>query len=258
MSIDFLFKVNLRLYNILVRIKNFPKIIKNRKALKEAKKIKEVKDRPRTDVVYICGNGPSLNKVNLKDINDDYIVVNDFCRFEKKNPDNPPKYYLLLDDYFLSEAGKDRFKSIMSIDFDTTFVMNGVYHSRVSKDYPDIKAYYFCPWKNLFSHKKKIDFAKNTYITWNVISQAIVLAIYLGYKEIRLLGCDFSVFAQNAHFYSNVQSHASLRKMLFKYCFTTEVHYEIEKYAKEHGIKIINMTKETLLDAYEIDKDSQY
>ncbi len=258
MSVDFLFKVVLRLYNLLVKIKNLPRILKNRKALKESKKIAELKTRQKSDVIYICGNGPSLNKVDLKDISCDYVVVNDFCRFEKKNPDNPPKYYLLLDDYFLEEEGRDRFEAIMSVDFETTYVMNGLFQKRVSRDYPECKAYYFCPWRKLFSHKKKLDLSKNTDITWNVISQAIVFAMYLGYKEIRLLGCDYSVFAQNAHFYSNVQSHAPLREMLFKYCFTTEVHYEIEKYAKEHGVKIINMTKDTLLDAYEIDENSRY
>ncbi len=258
MSVDFLFKVVLRLYNILIRIKNFPKALKNRKALKESKKISELQSRPKSDVIYICGNGPSLNKVDLKDISDDYIVVNDFCRFQKKNPDNPPKYYLLLDDYFLGSTGEERFKNIMSVDFDTTFVLNGVFYNRVSRDYPNVSAYYFCPWRKLFSHKKKLNLAKKSDITWNVIPQAILLAMYLGYKEIRLLGCDYSVFAQNAHFYSNVQAHAPLREMLFKYCFTTEVHYEIEKYAKEHGVKIINMTKDTLLDAYEIDINSVY
>ena len=50
----------------------------------------------------------------------------------------------------------------------------------------------------------------------------------------------------------------NLRKMLFRYAFSTYIHYEIAECAKKRGIKIVNYTKDTLLDAYEIKEDSEY
>ena len=253
-TIDSLFNIDVFLYNLLL----LPKIIKKRlqysNVLDIAKKNNELKARKRTDTIYICGNGPSLNKVDFNKIHDDYIVLNDYFRFENKNSTNPPKYYMLLDESYKEERFKERLDGIFNFELDTTFILNGVLYDRVKSDYPEQfkKSYFFCPWGRLYSHKNEPDFTKMVSRTWNVVSDAILFSIFLGYKDIRLLGCDYSVFVQNAHFYKQKQEHASLRVMLYKYCYTTHVHYEIQKFASLHGVKITNLTKNTLLDAYEI------
>ena len=88
--------------------------------------------------------------------------------------------------------------------------------------------------------------------------------MYLGYKEIRLLGYDYSLFASKIerHFYDKQgEEHEigfCLRDMLYRYVFTTHISYEIDRYAREHEVKIINMTSASLLDAYEMDINSKY
>ena len=261
MSIDVLFKIDVLLYNFLLFPRRVKARFKYRNAFKAAKRNGELITREKkSDVLYICGNGPSLRKVDLNDIDCDYLVVNDFFRFEKKNPVNPPKYYMLLDDTYLYPGFEERYNGVFNPGFETTYILTGTMKKTIDRDHPELKdnVYYFCPFGKLYSHKKKLDYRKMCPRSWNVVSEAIMFGMYLGYKEIRLLGLDFSVFVSNAHFYSNVQAHPVLRKMLFKYSFTTEVHYEIARYAKENGIKIVNMTSETLLDAYEIDTDSKY
>ena len=120
------------------------------------------------------------------------------------------------------------------------------------------------PIGRTFKSSYKIDFTKCTYYSWNIVSAAIQFAIYLGYKEIRLLGCDYSLFASRfiTHMYDKdglkIPCPYKLRDMLYKYTFTTHIHYELAKYAEKIGVKIINMTGETLLDAYEIDENSKY
>ena len=261
MSIDSLFKIDILLYNLLLIPKRISARFKYRKAFKEAKRNGELRKKDRkSDVLYVCGNGPSLRKVDMKDIDCDYLVVNDFYRFEKKNPENPPKYYMLLDDAYLRPGFEDRYKGVFDPGFKTTYIITGTMKQTLDRDHPDLKEdiYYFCPFGKLYSHKMKPDYRKMCSRSWNVVCEAILFGMYLGYKEIRLLGCDYSVFVKNAHFYSTAQIHPELRKGLFKYCFTTQVHYEIAKYAKKNGIRIINMTSETLLDAYEIDPESKY
>ena len=258
MRLDSLFKMDLFVYKLLLAPKTLSMRFKHRKALREARRNAELRERPRTETVYICGNGPSLRKVDLNDIECDYIVLNDFYRFEKKNPTNPPKYYFLMDDAFLLKGFEDRWNGIFNPGFETTYVVNGVMKERVEKERSDLDVYYFCPWGHLFEENDRNDYTRITSRTWNVVSGAILFAIYLGYKDIRLLGCDYSVFASNAHFYAVKQAHPPLREMLYKYSYTTHAHYEIAKYAERMGVKVTNMTKETLLDAYEIDESSPY
>lgn len=259
MSIESLFKIDLFLYRVLLT----PQIISNniafRASRRELKKVEALKELPRTETVYICGNGPSLSKADMRDIRDDYIVVNDFYKFTKKDPAHPPKYYMVIDEDFLRPDMKERYDGIFNCGFDTTYILTGKMYDRVRADYPSLgSVYYCCPWGRLYRHTKKQDFTKVVSRTWNVVSEAILFAIYLGYTDIRLLGCDYSVFANDAHFYPQIQERVRLREMLYRYCFTTEAHYEIEKYAEATGVKITNMTRATLLDAYPIDENSPY
>lgn len=259
MDINSLFKIDLKLYNILLTPKVFLTIAKNKRALKNAERNKVHKNSNQGKIIYICGNGPSLNKVDFHEIKEDYLVLNDYYRFQKKDINHPPKYYMILDEAYLLDGLKERYYGVFNPGFETTYLINGIMMNQIRKDFPNKKnIYYFCPWGKLYSHKKEFDFAKLHGRTWNVVSEAILFAIYAGYTEIRLLGCDYSVFASNAHFYSQSQNHPQLGDMLYKYSYTTHVHYEIAKYAANKGIKIINMTGDTLLDAYVIDKDSKY
>ena len=257
MNIYSLFSIDLKLYNFLLMPKIALTVLKNSKALKSARKNSIFKNSQSGKTIYICGNGPSLNKVDFHEIKDDYLVLNDFYRFKDKDLEHPPKYYMILDEDYLLKEMSDRYNGVFNPGFDTIYLINGVMKKQIEIDFPDRNnIYYFCPWGKLYSSKKKFDFSKLQSRPWNVVSEAILFSIYAGYTDIRLLGCDYSVFATNAHFYSQVQNHAKLRDMLYKYCYTTEVHYEIAKYAKNKGVKIINMTKETLLDAYPIDENS--
>lgn len=258
MNIASLFRFDIKFYNLLLTPKVMWTTFKNRSAIKAAAPNAALKGTVKGGVLYICGNGPSLNKVDIKDIHDDYLVLNDFYRFTKKDPAHPPKYYMILDEAFLLPSFNERFNGIFDPGFETTYVLNGMLKKRVDAEYPHLNPIYFCPWGKLYSSKREFRFDKVHGRPWNVVGEAILFGIYLGYDEIRLLGCDYSVFATNAHFYAQQQSHPKLQEMLYKYCYTTEVHYEIAKLAKAKNVKIINMTKETLLDAYTIDDNSPY
>ena len=79
-----------------------------------------------------------------------------------------------------------------------------------------------------------------------------------------MLGFDYSLFASRIerHVYDKEGEDyvlaVNLRDMLYRYVFTTHILYEFELYAREHDIRIINMTSASLLDAFEFDKESKY
>ena len=105
------------------------------------------------------------------------------------------------------------------------------------------------------------DITKNMKFTSNVVSTTILIAIFMGFKEIYLLGCDYNSFAyrEEVHSYEEVAEEEIIWEnklgMLLKF-FTliTEVHYKIAKLAHKKGVKIINLSENSLLDAYPINK----
>ena len=88
----------------------------------------------------------------------------------------------------------------------------------------------------------------------NVACTAIACAMALGYKKIVLLGCDFNSFASrsNNHCYTdkNIDRLHKMSYELFCYSFNADMHDELQFYAMEHDIEIINSTKGSLIDAY--------
>ena len=84
-------------------------------------------------------------------------------------------------------------------------------------------------------------------------------AIYMGFSEIVLLGCDFSLFAsrKDSHFYDSGESvdrKESLFQDLQGHAIVCCQHSYLKKYADAHGVKIVNCTPGSLLDVYPQDQ----
>lgn len=265
MNIMSLFYFSLRCYDIGLYVKEIKGKIIYRKWNKIAKRNKTLVNYKNSDICYICGNGPSLKKVNLDNLEGDTIVVNDHWRLAHKFK-TKPTYYIVNDEAYGYDKLKDRMKGVLTCYPEIPHIFASNLGKAIDKNFGGIKTniFYYNPIGRTFNHKYKIDFTKVTFYTWNVVTTAIQLAIYLGYKEIRLIGCDYSLFATRylQHAYDSEGNKTpcpyKLRDMLYKYTFTTHIHYEVAKYAVEHGVKITNMTTESLLDAYEMDPESKY
>lgn len=265
MNIMSLFYFSLSCYDCGLLIKEIAAKRIFRKWVKLAKKNEELKKYKTADVCYICGNGPSLKKVNLDELQGDTIVMNDHWRVAP-NYKMKPTFYMINDDAYALPELHERLKGVVECFPEIPHLMAVNIGHAIDKDFANNKTniYYYNPIGRTFKSTYDIDFTKCTYYSWNIVSAAIQLALFLGYKEIRLLGCDYSLFASRfiTHMYDkdgqNVPCPFKLRDMLYKYTFTTHIHYELAKYAEKTGVKIINMTSETLLDAYEIDENSRY
>lgn len=265
MNIMSLFYLSLKFYDLGLQAKGAMAKCKYRKYNKLSKGNEVLFSYKNSDKCYICGNGPSLKKVNLDDLDGDTIVMNDHWRIAPKFK-TPPTYYIINDNAYGLDSFNERLTGVMECHPDIPHVMASNIGPAIDSRFSNYRTnvFYFNPLGKTYNHKYKIDFTKTTYCTWNVVSAAIQLAIYLGYKEICLIGCDYSLFASRylSHAYdkdgAKIPCHVILRDMLYKYTFTTHIHYEIAQYAKDHGVKVINMTSESLLDAYEMDPNSVY
>ena len=265
MNILSLFKFTLTFYNIGLFVKEKIAKVKYHKWITLSKRNNELKDYKKNDVCYICGNGPSLKKVNFDLLEGDTIVMNDHWRISDKHSKSPT-YYLINDNAYADLELRERLEGVLKCCPEIPHVFSvsmGPTLDSFCNNY-GTNIFYYNNIGRTFKKNYPIDFTKCTYYTWNVVSAAIQFAIFAGYKKIYLLGCDYSLFATQfmKHMYdkenTNVKFQSRLRDRLFKYSITTHIHYEISQYAIAHNVEIKNLTSSSLLDAYEIDFNSPY
>lgn len=208
---------------------------------------------------FILGTGPSLN--DLSDGQVDKLkseIVFGVNSLYKSNMMSSitPKYYALVDNLYWESSSfvfgevVNRYKSETPIFLtdprakkviDSLFLKQNTIYIHAKK-YP--------------VHTMSFDVTRNIYGAMNVISYSILVAMYMGIREIYLLGCDYSAFCDlgRGHCYDDTEELSStsynLAFYLKYYHLTTVFHYLIAKIAAENGVKIVNLTNVSLLDAY--------
>jgi hypothetical protein len=212
---------------------------------------------------FIVGTGPSISSLSnneIKIINENYSFgVNSLYKTEVGRK-ILPNFYVLMDRDYVNE-NREVFLDI-----------SDVYSNRVPKFITDYRfaeneqlkyfknTIYISPKKYPIS-KVEIDLCKDISGVNNVVSYSILVAIYMGFKEIYLVGCDYNIFCKNneSNYYDNNNefTRKNLGYYLKYFWLTTEFHYMIQNKSKNLGVKIVNVTKNSLLDAYqfgELDK----
>lgn len=224
---------------------------------------------------FIIGNGPSLNQQDLKPLKNEFVIsvnsmiassvfdtiqpnihimvdstkfndkypefISDLLSLAKKNP-KPVCVFPISSYNFISKIGlKDELEII--------YIMQGRKNHRITN----------------------IDLTKRIPQYQNVINVALYTAIYLGFSEIYLLGCDMTGFITiynedgtldyGGHFYENENTKEKkimddLHKartnefMLKAYGYVFELFRLTNDYAVKKGIKIYNATKGGALDVF--------
>ena len=242
-------------YNIISDLVFFFKF-SLKKELKNNLKFKELHKNERC---FILATGPSLSNLNDTEIEaltkEVTFGVNSFYKVKQTNK-IVPKYYFLLDNLYWEEWSytfkeiEMRYTSNCPI-FITDFRAKPFVNKKINE------------MNNIFLYMKKYpvnyissDLDKNMFIGMNVVATAILSAIYFGYKEIYLVGTDYSAFCNNGrgHAYDDKDELSkvdyNLAFYLKFYWIGTEFHYLIYKFAKENGVQIVNLSTNSLLDAY--------
>lgn len=204
---------------------------------------------------YILGNGPSIRSVDMNLLKDKYtFVVNKFYKSDSYIPLNPT-FHCIYDKYIFAECKKDIESIIGAKNSRTIFLLS----RRAIGEIDDERCRFVYSTLLPVSEKCRCDLTKNANTYLNVIPFAISCALYMGFSEIILLGCDFSIFAsrKESHFYDNgsdIKRSESLYQDLQGHAIVCCQHDYLNKYAFKHGVKIINVTEGSLLDVYPQDK----
>ena len=238
-----------------------------------------------TNQLIILGNGPSL-RTNLDNDLDllrsaDTLAVN-FAANTPEFSEIQPTYYLLADPHFFDKAGEDPnvgrlIENLNSITFPMTlFVPAG---ARKADSY----------FHNHNLTVKHFSFTAVEGYTWfenammnshrgmprprNVLIPSIMVGIWLGYKEIYLLGADHSwlktlsvndrneVVSIQPHFYkedsreqqrvNEVYVNSQLHEVLESMMIAFKSYHRIREYADRCGTQIFNSTPGSMIDAFE-------
>ena len=243
---------------------------------------------------YVIGNGPSLNRVNLAALKDQFVITcNLFPRvsgYENVNSNA----HVVVDSIFFDNRQDAKYGNteLNAIWKDICKVKSPIFVPLSGREYivsnridQEADIHYLDILTNEIpdrtGNKLKIDITKsiNSYV--NVVQFSIVLAINYGFKKIGLVGCDTTgiIGLINAaydnddmeyHAYSGksdgskkllseIVNNNGLADVLYWESFNFLGFKRLHDLCKEQGIELLNYTDKTLLDSVpKIEKKELY
>ncbi len=275
------------LFNFIEKYYKFPKIMFKNKEWKEILAANsQYKNMHQGERCFILGNGPSLKSENLRLLESEFVFsVNQIAR----HPDFEyikPNYHFWADKLFFSiDENKPEDMELLNVmnkvntkdnspvcffpieylEFTRKFKLNktlniSYYHSGL-----------------IFSDKfkKKIDYTQSVPVFGTVVQWCITMAIYMGFSEIYLLGCDntsivttiksalnsnddddyaYKLTENEKKRMENLLEKQSLEIYLKSYLKNIVEYRCLNDYCKERGIKLVNCSSTTVIDS--IPRDS--
>lgn len=212
--------------------------------------------------VHIFANGPSLNdRIQSQLAGQKVIVMNDFFRSNYR--DSFDIVALCYAEPASSDAfSKDNIKEIIQKTKAKTFWLDiSLSNKNLNKSNCNKTINYILPGYEpnlLFS--SKIDLSKMTLSYNTTASMAIMVAMYMGFKDIRLHGFNHDWLANpdfSRHFYSDKKdttdkwNQFSYHQQIVVVDRIWRIYIKLSKLCMSKGIKVINCTENSFLDVFE-------
>ncbi len=217
---------------------------------------------------FVIGNGPSLNIADLEKMMEDVTMAcNGICELFDVTKWRPTCFFC-EDNIFINEHIKTR-EELEVLLKDCKYAFTTIRS--------DLKEKYGFEYDNLFYLNPKrsimeVEFSDNIceciYSAGTTLYSMLQVAVYMGIKEIYFIGVDFS-FRKVVHEDGTVEedkcinNHMELMNQvnqgLYAVDLITKGYLCVQKYAKEHDIKIYNATRGGKLEVFErVDFDSLF
>lgn len=246
-----------------------------------AKKNKELKNKRTNKRCFIIGNGLSIKTQDLSLLaEEDVFVVNEFWRYEKCQ-EVCPNYYLIFDPIYFETNGKDlSFPLLDGINKIQTYPNKPIFILPRMAEKTIHNCYHWDEWTSVYyidpklnfidGYRKEYDLAKPVPSVQNVVQYAILIATYMGYKEIYILGIEQTNILDNIEAYlgKSVSRYAfdygdqhsksivnealtmqPLESLLKSYAKIFHLYKEVYLFCQRRGIQVYNCTPESLVDS---------
>lgn len=250
---------------IFQRVKYKNTVLKNQK----------YKDMFKGDRCFIVGNGPSLSKHDLKPLRKEHVFTVNSMSSTKEFDILQPEFHIMVDPLRFDEKQEIFLQSMKELSERKNppiCVFPVKFKNYFEKFGFDKKLeIIYAPLVKKVRRIKNIDLTKCVPPYQNVINIALYTAIYLGFEEIYLIGCDMTsfitIYGENdevnygGHFYERdnikeikymeaIHRERANEFMLKAYGLVFELFRLTQDYALAHGIKIFNATKGGALDVF--------
>lgn len=264
---------------VLNRFNRFQLYQKNRVVLGMNKKLENTKTGKRC---FILGTGPSIKDQNLLKLKNEYtFVVNNFWRHPQFK-DIRPKFYVYTDPAGFQKGDKSNYWSEQF--FSNTNKINDVtmtsFFNLGAKDVIEINNLFsshnirYLATNGFFNENLKfnIDISKVIPNTKNVIVACILIAVYMGFEEIYLLGCEHDFLSSptnlewSKHFYKtedfNIKNPEDVKRYnLTVTSYESAINHAVKLFRnyrilknklvrEKPNVKIYNATPNSFLDVF--------
>lgn len=251
-------KYSCKLINIIRRIKYYL-FNREKKLLKKNVNLKLHNNENNT--CFVFGNGSSLRQLDFQAVrNIPSFSVNYF--FKGVGSNYSSTYHIEIDPGMgTSEKAVEYNRISMQEHMNTKFIFGmSVYNMLKDKNFMQANSSrVYCIQNNLVEAGNNIQCNLCSQVTGsqNVVCVALECAMYMGYKEIYLLGCDMTDTGWE-HFYTDKDANTKVNEITEmvledRICkmLAHKHHFAIAGYAKKHGIKIYNLSDISTVSAYE-------
>lgn len=233
---------------------------------------------------FIIGNGPSLRIEDLNKVKREYTFASNSIYALYNRTDWRPDFYCAWDPIFCKEMMSDKENMKRLLDgcraAFTSILGEGIQY----REDPDMRRLYYMKSISKTSEKGlplfSSDCSKQVYAAGSITYGMLQLAAYMGFKQIYLLGMDFSYsvekYEDNTIVKKDISNHMSeieeeekrfyqAVSVLYNETYIAEVDLQLagfqsaREYADAHGIEIYNATRGGKLEVFpRVDFDSLF
>lgn len=253
---------------------------KNNEIRKKIAENIDVKNAYQGKRCFVLANGPSINEENLEHLNGEYVItVNQMIRKPEfvnlapiANIWADPAYF----DENMPEESKKEFSNLFERSCKVTnsilnFVPINARSFIMNRGLEVEGVRYFDPALSFYNgYSKSISFDKMMPGFQNIVQYAIVLAIYMGFKEIYILGCDstgiitkinsvlgeeiedcytYDLGKKGQNYVNSLLDYFTIEEQFAGWTKTFQLYEELNKYCVDNGIILANCSKRTIIQS---------
>jgi len=238
------------------------------------KKNVELKDKYNNERIFILGSGSSILLYDLKVLNNEYVMTQNSFHMHKDISYVDPNIHCVVPYYqsnkeisiwvdYIADM-KARMPNSLFLWGLNTKALIDKYHEDISE-----KSYYIRTKYNLLTLKKaKVNISKTIMTIPTVLTQCLTVAIYLGFKEIYLLGFDLDQICHtNDQTYGRFYGMSKITETEFEkdanqrldvettdgwytWWLMNKQFFLIKHFADQNNINIVNGTKGGILSYF--------
>ena len=240
----------------------------------DLKKNVELKDKYNNERIFILGSGSSILLYDLKVLNNEYVMTQNSFHMHKDISYVDPNIHCVVPYYqsnkeisiwvdYIADM-KARMPNSLFLWGLNTKALIDKYHEDISE-----KSYYIRTKYNLLTLKKaKVNISKTIITIPTVLTQCLTVAIYLGFKEIYLLGFDLDQICHtNDQTYGRFYGMSKITETEFEkdanqrldvettdgwytWWLMNKQFFLIKHFADQNNISIVNGTKGGILSYF--------